>query len=101
MRSNSVIAGTRGNGSTAGAPAPITRAGTADEVVHIVGWWQWFLDMVLRLKVPRALCGESLKGDPDRPDPMTIGAPWCTRCVELSGITPEEIDRCNREGQVR
>lgn len=78
-------------------PAPKTATGNADEVVHIVSWWQWFLDMVLRLKVPRALCGESLAGDPDRPDPMASGAPMCTRCVELSGTSPDEINQFNRE----
>lgn len=78
-------------------PAPMTSTGNADEVVHIVSWWQWFLDMVLRLKVPRALCGVSLAGDPDRPDPMESGAPMCARCVELSGATSEEIDQFNRE----
>ncbi|MFV8142023.1 hypothetical protein ACNQR7_31040 [Mycolicibacterium senegalense] len=61
-----------------------TAHGNADEVVHIVSWWQWFLDMVLRLKVPRALCGESLAGDPDLPDPSANGAPMCTQCVELN-----------------
>lgn len=61
-----------------------TARGNADEVVHIVGWWQWFFDMVLRIKVPRALCGESLAGDPDLPDPSAIGAPMCSRCVELA-----------------
>lgn len=60
-----------------------TASGNADEVVHIVSWWQWFLDMVLRLKVPRALCGESLAGDPDLPDPAAIGAPMCARCLAL------------------
>ena len=74
-----------------------TATGNADEVVHIVSWWQWFLDMVLRLKVPRALCGVSLAGDPDRPDPMTAGAPLCTRCVELSGATSDEVDQFNHE----
>ncbi|MCV7137670.1 hypothetical protein [Mycolicibacterium fortuitum] len=66
-----------------GAPAASTASGNADEVVHIVSWWQWFLDMVLRLKVPRALCGESLAGDPDLPDPAAAGAPMCARCFEL------------------
>lgn len=65
-----------------GAPAS-TACSNADEVVHIVSWWQWFLDMVLRLKVPRALCGESLAGDPDLPDPAAVGAPMCARCFEL------------------
>jgi hypothetical protein len=83
------------------APAPVASTGTADDVVHIVGWWQWFLDMVLKLKVPRALCGESLEGDPDRPDPMELGAPWCARCVELDGATPDDIERFNRERRTR
>ncbi len=73
-------------------PAPC-REHRSGEVVHIVGRWQSFLDRVLRLKVPRALCGESLEGDPDRPDPMEIGAPMCARCVELSGATSDEIDQ--------
>lgn len=78
-------------------PAPAAATGNADEVVHIVSWWQWLLDMVLRLKVPRALCGVSLAGDPDRPDPMAAGAPLCARCVELSGTTPDEVNQFNRE----
>lgn len=81
-------------------PAPAPATGGADDVVHIVGWWQWFLDRVLRLKVPRAFCGESLAAvDLARPDPLETGAPLCTRCVDISGITPDAINRFNRERQ--
>jgi hypothetical protein len=63
------------------------------DAVHIAGWWQWFFSYVLRLKIPRALCGESLEADPGRPDPLESGAPLCPRCVELAGWGPDEIDR--------
>jgi hypothetical protein len=36
-----------------------------NNVIHIVGRFQHWLDM-LGLKIPRALCGVSLEGDPAR-----------------------------------
>lgn len=54
-------------------PAPAAATGNADEVVHIVSWWQWFLDVVLRLKVPRALCGVKPRG---RPRPARSHGRW-------------------------
>lgn len=61
--------------------------GVADEepVLHIVGKWQSFLDVVVRLKCPRALCGELLRGDPDRPG-GSPGAPVCSRCLAVGGL---------------
>jgi len=50
---------------------------------HIVGWWQWVLGDVLRLKIPRGLCGESLAADTGRPDPSE-NAPLCQHCLELN-----------------
>jgi hypothetical protein len=59
-------------------------SGANFDVLHIVGWWESLLDRVLRLKVPRALCGELLGGDPDHPDP-TPDSPMCPRCTHLAG----------------
>jgi hypothetical protein len=39
----------------------------------------------LRLKVPRALCGELLIADPDQSGPSP-DSPLCARCAELGGI---------------
>lgn len=58
-------------------------AGNDDNVVHIVGDLQHWLDR-LGLKIPRALCGVSLEGSPDRPDP-TSDSPVCRRCAEING----------------
>ena len=59
--------------------SPATQA-TGDDynLNHIVGGFQHLLDR-LHLKIPRALCGELLIGDPDRPDPG-MNAPICPRC---------------------
>ena len=54
------------------------------DVVHIVGHVQHWLDR-LGAKVPRALCGFLLVADPDRADPMDLGAPDCPKCVRLNG----------------
>jgi hypothetical protein len=67
-----------------------------DEFVHDVSWLEWFLGDVLQLKIPRARCGVLLAGDPDRPDPMDLGAPMCVRCAELAGYDQHDIDRFNR-----
>lgn len=54
-----------------------------EAVLHIAGWWQHPLDMI-GLKVPRALCGISLAGDPgDGPGP---DAPVCPACAARSGM---------------
>ena len=54
---------------------------SGDEYVHIVGHIQHWLDR-LGLKIPRALCGVSLDGDPDRPDPG-FNAPACPACADI------------------
>ncbi|WP_454231310.1 hypothetical protein [Mycolicibacterium fortuitum] len=54
------------------------------DVVHIVGWWQDVMGRILRLKVPRALCGELLVEDPDRPGP-SADSPGCRLCRSLNG----------------
>jgi hypothetical protein len=56
-----------------------------DDFVHDVTWLEWLLGDVLRVKIPRARCGVLLLGDPDRPDPIDLGAPMCPRCAELGG----------------
>lgn len=70
--------------TTTTAPKTSTHNGTSeDDVAHIVSKWQGMLD-ILRLKVPRALCGELLVADPDRPGPNR-NSPICPRCAELDG----------------
>lgn len=54
------------------------------DLMHIVGGVQHWLDR-LGLKVPRALCGELMIGDPDRPDPGE-GVPVCPRCAEIAAL---------------
>lgn len=53
---------------------------TSTEVVHVAGFWQSIMGDLLGLRAPRALCGATLIGDPDRPDPAHLGAPVCPRC---------------------
>jgi hypothetical protein len=60
------------------------------EPSHIVGRWQEFLDR-LRLKVPRALCGELLVADPDQPGP-TPDSPLCPRCAEKGRTRGQFVD---------
>jgi hypothetical protein len=88
MSSSTSIARTRGDDATTAAPAPDNSVGAADDVVHIVGWWQALLGDVLRLKVPRALCGESLECGPAEEPNLPDGAPLCPRCVWLNGGAP-------------
>lgn len=52
-----------------------------DTHVHIVGFVQHWLDR-LQLKIPRALCGVSLEGDPGKPGPGP-DAPVCPDCAAL------------------
>lgn len=66
-----------------------------DDVVHDVSWLEWFLDVVLQVKIPRARCGVRLVGNPDRPDPFDIGAPLCPRCAELAGYDEDWIAAFN------
>lgn len=60
------------------------------DAIHIVGRWQDLLGRILRLKVPRALCGELLDEDPDRPG-LTEDSPECRRCAELHGSQPTKM----------
>jgi len=80
-----------------GTPAP---ADDAPEVLHIVeGFWEGFV--IERLywlvpprfrRAPRALCGELMWGDPDRPDPAPYPhTPFCPACVAIDGRSPDEI----------
>ena len=50
-----------------------------DNYLHIVGDIQHWLDR-LGLKVPRALCGVLLIGDPDKPEPG-FNTPTCPKCA--------------------
>lgn len=63
--------------------AELLLAANDAHVSHIVGSVQHWLDR-LGIKIPRALCGVSLEGDPDRPDPG-MDAPTCRRCAEIAG----------------
>lgn len=63
------------------SPADPVPACSNHRYVHIVGYTQWLLDR-LRLKIPRALCGASLVGDPAEPDPLAMDAPTCPKCLE-------------------
>lgn len=58
-------------------------------LVHTVSVLQWVVADLLRLKIPRALCGERLIADPNRPDPMDIGAPRCPACAAITGDRDE------------
>lgn len=60
------------------SPSDHPPADRDDTVIHIVGWWQGTLD-ALRIKVPRALCGMSMAGDPDAPQ-LHPGDPVCPDC---------------------
>ena len=64
-----------------------------DEVLHIVGRRQSFLNYALGLTVPRALCGESLAEDPDNPSSITADSPLCPRCVRRGGVRGNWIRR--------
>lgn len=50
-----------------------------DGYIHEVSFSQGMLDR-LRLKTPRAVCGASLIGDPDKPEPG-FNAPTCPKCA--------------------
>lgn len=50
-----------------------------DEYIHSVSFFQRLLD-ILTPKIPRALCGVLLEGDPDRPEPG-FNAPRCPECT--------------------
>ncbi|WP_330186016.1 hypothetical protein OHB26_39425 (plasmid) [Nocardia sp. NBC_01503] len=58
-------------------------ASDTPQYVHIVGWWRWVISRTLR-RVPRALCGVVLYGDPDLPEPPLDG-PLCPSCVARDG----------------
>lgn len=53
-----------------------------DELWHIVSWKEHYRAR-MTMRVPRALCGVLLVGDPDRPDPGP-SSPWCAVCVDLN-----------------
>jgi hypothetical protein len=61
------------------------------DYLHLVfeGRIEALITRLLR-RAPRTLCGESLWGDPEQPQP-TPCSPYCPACVEVSGNTEEEI----------
>lgn len=54
-----------------------------DDYIHIVGDIQHWLDR-LGLKIPRAMCGVLLVGDPDKPEPGANAA-TCPKCQSIAG----------------
>lgn len=56
-----------------------------EDLVHIVGWWQWLVGDVLRLVIPRALCGESMAVDPSQDALSEPAESHCPRCLAISG----------------
>jgi hypothetical protein len=55
-----------------------------DNYLHIVSYGEWIWNETIRRKVPRALCGVSLLGDPDKPQPGA-NAPDCPKCNAIAG----------------
>jgi hypothetical protein len=55
-----------------------------DVYLHIVGYWEWLFVEKLRRKVPRALCGELLIADLDKPA-ASPASPHCPNCLAIAG----------------
>lgn len=66
---------------------------------HIVGRWQGLLGDDLKLKIPRGLCGASLKADPEL-DTGDANLPLCPRCLlrnaqaPLQTVFPYQLPGC-------
>lgn len=58
-------------------------SGGGETIRHIVGGTQALL-ADLRLKTPRAMCGELMREDPDRPG-VRPDSPLCAECRRLNG----------------
>ena len=56
--------------------------------MHIASMTAWLLDLA-RIRIPRALCGASLEGDPDRPDAVSAGGAVCPACLRYG--TPGKL----------
>ncbi len=69
--------------TTPAAEAAPANPGNSDEVLHIVGWLQDILGRVLRIKVPRSLCGASLLADLDTAGPGHGRSPHCAQCLAI------------------
>lgn len=82
VRQHEVVTRRRGHHGALAAPSAKYRG---DATVHVTGFWQFIIGDVLRLSVPRAVCGERLAGDPDLSDPAHLGAPICATCAERAG----------------
>ena len=54
--------------------------------LHTVSWWEHLTAGVLRWRIPRALCGQSLEADPDQPD-VTPSSPPCPTCQARNRCT--------------
>jgi hypothetical protein len=67
-------------------PTPSSPAHGAGRFRHTVGGLQHWLSR-LRIKVPRALCGESLGLPPGTP-PLPSGAPDCPKCLDRRLFAP-------------
>lgn len=68
--------------ANAAVEATLTGGGD-DEYLHIVSYWEWLIADVLRLRIPRSLCGVVLIEDLDRRPAQSVD-PLCPRCVEMS-----------------
>jgi hypothetical protein len=87
------------NDSTTREVVYLDPAPESPEVIHLVrGWWESVIVFLSRLAprlfpyAPRALCGEVMWGDPDRPDvqPYPL-SPFCPACLEIDGSDPDAI----------
>lgn len=74
-----------------GSPRPVPPTDTDQTVHHEVTAWEWLVAGVLRLRIPRALCGAVLLADPTRvtrdvPGPDALPCPRCATRGEAEGL---------------
>lgn len=55
-----------------------------DNYIHVVSLKESVWNDTIRRKVPRALCGVMMTGNPDRPE-LGADAPTCPTCDRLAG----------------
>ncbi|MFE4460220.1 hypothetical protein ACFROC_22935 [Nocardia tengchongensis] len=65
--------------TTKPAESPADDRNPDEGYLHTVGWWEHLTAGVLRWRIPRALCGQSLAADPDQPE-VTPASPPCPAC---------------------
>jgi hypothetical protein len=64
--------------------ARLAARGGDDNYIHTVSYGEWLWNDKIRRKVPRALCGVLLTGDPDKAQPGANG-PDCPKCDAIAG----------------